>query len=80
MKDKAGRLLSAVTCCLPCMGAGEHGSLLPTSLLGDEDVLCVEASSSYSTLKIFQGLLVDVRVSAYSEARRDTVLGTELQN
>lgn len=60
-----GSLLSWVTGCLPCMGVGEHGSLIPTTLLGDEDVVWVEASSSYSILKIFQGLLVDLRVSAY---------------
>lgn len=39
--------------------------MLPTTLPEDEDALCVEASSLHSILKIFQGLLVDIRVSAY---------------
>lgn len=60
-----GSQFSWVTGCLPCVVARQHGSLVPTTLVGDEDVLWVEASSSYGILKLFQGLLVDVRVSAY---------------
>jgi hypothetical protein len=37
---------------------------LPTRLLGNEDVLGVEASGSYDLLEILQGFLVDFRVSA----------------
>lgn len=44
-------------------GAGEHGSLFPTILLRDEDVLCIEACIFHNIPKIFQGLRVDVRVS-----------------
>ena len=53
----------------PWHRAGEHGGLLPTTLPGDDDALCVEASSSHSILKTFQGLLVDVRVSAYRSSQ-----------
>lgn len=53
----------------PLHRAGEHGGLLPTTLPGDEDALCVEASNSHSILKTFQGFLVDVRVSAYRRSQ-----------
>ena len=65
-KDKSERQPVVLRDWLPPLcKAGEHGSLLPTTLPGDEDALCVEASSFHSILKIFQCLLVEVRVSAY---------------